>query len=206
MKVVLGPYTNWIGPYQIAEKILFWMDKHTDDRVHNFGTWLSENRRGEDSLLMKLCTWSNKLKKRQEYVRIDRYDHWNADHTLAVIIVPLLKALRANKHGSGMIDDCDVPEHLRSTSAPPLENSWDTDDNLHRRYAWFLDEVIWAFEQHTCEAETDKFYDHGEKIPGESLMDSVARIKVDEAGLRAHCERKQHAFMMFGKYFQTLWD
>ena len=30
MKVYIGPYTNWVGPYQIAEKILFWMDRYED--------------------------------------------------------------------------------------------------------------------------------------------------------------------------------
>jgi len=28
MKVKIGPYTNYIGPFQIAEKILFWKDKN----------------------------------------------------------------------------------------------------------------------------------------------------------------------------------
>ena len=26
MKVKIGPYKNWFGPYQLAEKILFWKD------------------------------------------------------------------------------------------------------------------------------------------------------------------------------------
>jgi len=28
MKVYIGPYVDWIGPYQIAEKILFWIPKY----------------------------------------------------------------------------------------------------------------------------------------------------------------------------------
>lgn len=206
MKVKLGPYTNWIGPYQIAEKLLFWMDRYEDNRVYKFGNWLGQDRKGNDSYLLKFCQWVNSFKKRQEYVKIDSYDAWNADHTMAVIIAPLLKQLRTSKHGSGFIEDCDVPEHLRSTAAPKPEHEWDTDDNLHKRYEWFLDEVIWAFEQHAKEDELAEFYDHTESNKEPDLMKSIHLLKVDDAGLEAHNKRKQRAFEMFGKYFQTLWD
>ena len=36
MKVYIGAYTTYWGPYQIAEKLLFWMNKHEDRRV---GRW-----------------------------------------------------------------------------------------------------------------------------------------------------------------------
>jgi hypothetical protein len=206
MKVKLGPYTNWIGPYQIAEKLLWWLDRYEDNRVHKLGKWLSQDRHGKDSYLLRFCQWVNSFKKRQEYVRIDRYDAWNADHTMAVIIAPLLKQLRATKHGSGYIDDADVPEHLRSTAAPKPENDWDSDANLHKRYEWFLDELIWAFEQHAKDDEESKFYDHSESNKEPDLMKSITLLKVDTEGLKAHQQRKQHAFTMFGKYFQTLWD
>ena len=41
MKVKIGPYKDFFGPYQIAEKILFWKNKYEDDSVHNLGVWLS---------------------------------------------------------------------------------------------------------------------------------------------------------------------
>ncbi len=52
MKVVIGPYTTWIGPYQIAEKLCFWAKpvpdeigmKRKPDWVHDFGTWLRFNQ------------------------------------------------------------------------------------------------------------------------------------------------------------------
>jgi hypothetical protein len=45
MKVYIGPYKNWFGPYQLAEKLCFWAKPVTDkygikskpDWVHNFG-------------------------------------------------------------------------------------------------------------------------------------------------------------------------
>jgi molybdopterin molybdotransferase len=43
-------------------------------------------------------------------------------------------------------DDIDVPEELRSTSAPPKENEYDTDANHFARWDWVMDEMIFAFE------------------------------------------------------------
>lgn len=205
MKVVLGPYTNWVGPYQIAEKLLWWLDKYEDDRVHKLGSWLAETKTGDDTWLTKFCTWIYSFKHRQEYVRIDRYDHWNADHTMAIIIAPLLESLKANKHSYGFIDDADVPEQLQSKFGIK-EDDYGSDSLAEKRYEWFLDEIIWAFNAHKSDDEHNLFYDHGQPVKGESLMDSINRIKIDQTGLDAHNKRKQHAFNMFGKYYQTLWD
>ena len=39
MKVTIGKYVDWFGPFQLAEKLLFWMDKD-DDRVYNLVIFL----------------------------------------------------------------------------------------------------------------------------------------------------------------------
>lgn len=49
MKILIGDYLNFLGPYQLAEKILFWLDKYEDDRVHDFGTWLATDKKGNDN-------------------------------------------------------------------------------------------------------------------------------------------------------------
>ena len=49
MKVKIGTYTKWVGPYQLAELLCFWAkpveDEHgfksKPDYVHNFGEWLA---------------------------------------------------------------------------------------------------------------------------------------------------------------------
>jgi len=112
-------------------------------------------------------------------IRIDKYDTWSMDSTLALIIHPMLIQLKQTKHGSPWIDDEDVPEELRSTSAPPKENEWDADDNHHARWDWVLDEMIWAFETH---------------------LDDESQFKVELFG------RKRNGFCLFGKYYQALWD
>lgn len=211
MKVVIGPYRNWIGPYQIADAIFFWQDKYSDtckwaQRASNLGDWLALDKHGDPSYLARFCEWLHSKRKRQVYIRIDKYDSWSADSTIALIALPLIKQLQATKNGSGFIEDIDVPEHLRSTSAPIKNNEWDLDDNFHKRYEWFLDEVIWALSCVVSDDDTDKYYEHGEPIKGETMMETIGRIKVDREGLDAHYARKQHALMMFGKYFETLWD
>ena len=55
MKVYIGPYKNWVGPYQIADALCFWAKniedeygyKRKPDWVHNFGTWLSHGTTDE---------------------------------------------------------------------------------------------------------------------------------------------------------------
>lgn len=161
MKVYIGPYRNWIGPYQIAEKILFWMDKDEDDRVHAFGEWLANDRHGNDSWLTKACQWVHKHKDRKVRVRIDRYDTWGMDHTLAYIVLPMLKQLKATKHGSPHCDQEDLPEGMRMSEREMRvfnDGHWDESlgsteeerDAAHGKFFaqfdWILDEMIFAFE------------------------------------------------------------
>lgn len=169
MKVHIGPYKNWFGPYQLAEKILFWIPKepdeygflHTARRVHNFGEWLAHgsvepepevgevSKWGEDrpiTWLYKLLRWVDSKKKRKIKIHIDRYDTWSMDDTLAHIILPMLKQLKDSKHGSPFVDDEDVPEHLRRTQSITAENKWDVDTNHEARWDYVLDEMIFAFE------------------------------------------------------------
>lgn len=170
MKVKIGPFVNWFGPYQLAEKLMFWVPMEKDeygfprkpDKVHKFGEWLAhgsirpepkvgERRKlGGDkrpmTKLYRFLSWVHDKKKRKVYVHIDRWDTWNMDTTLAFIIHPMLVKLKNEKHGSPSVDDEDVPDHLKSTAAPAKEHDYDTDDNHHLRWEWVLDEMIFAFE------------------------------------------------------------
>jgi hypothetical protein len=143
MKIKIGPYKDYFGPYQLAQKILFWVPKekdehgfpHTADCVHKFGEWLAhgsikpEPEVGEEhawdddrpeTWIYKLLLWIDKKKKRKIKVHIDRWDTWGMSETLGYIVRPMLKQLIATKHGAPWVDDEDVPEELRSTSAREL--------------------------------------------------------------------------------------
>jgi len=194
MKVYIGPYRNWIGPYQIAEKILFWMDKD-DDRLGNFGDWLADI-----DWLCRICNWLDSMKNRKTKIRIDRYDTWNMDHTLALIILPMLKQLKATKHGSPHTDDEDVPEHLHSTAATPLtqdeKDCGHTDDLWFKRWDWIMDEIIYAFEMELNEDWDLKIY---QREPEGWDDAKFAERKVIQ-------DRIANGFRLFGKYYQGLWD
>ena len=231
MKVKIGPHKNWIGPYQIAEALCFWAKKETDeygikhtaDWVHNFGTWLAGGD-DKDSWLQKFCVWVESKRKRTVKVKIDRWDTWSMDHTLAYIILPMLKQLKATKHGAPNTDDEDVPEHLRSTAAPSKENEWDTDDNWFKRWDWIMDEMIFAFECELDDSWEEEFrtgdfdtiwlpVDHkGNPVPKEDAKlfqmgeGPNHTYKCDYDGMKVVQDRIQNGFRLFGKYYQGLWD
>jgi hypothetical protein len=144
--------------------------------------------------------------ERKISIKIDKWDTWGMDHTLALIIAPMLVQLKETKHGAPKVDDMDVPEHLRSTSAPPKENDWDTDEYWFQRWDYILDEMIFSMQELTSENGADKFFDHSEVDESENIMTQISKIKVDNEGLDAYTARIQKGCELFGKYFQALWD
>lgn len=143
---------------------------------------------------------------RQEDVFLDKWDTYDCDHTIALIVAPLLKQLKLDKQGSPNVADEDVPEELRSTSASPKENEWDVDSNWHKRWNWVLDEMIWAMTEHVDATGDDMFYDHSEVDEEADFIEQIDKIKCDYEGLDAYQKRKQRGFELFGKYFQGLWS
>jgi hypothetical protein len=157
-------------------------------------------------------------------IKIDKYDTWSMDHTLSPIILPMLKQLKEVKHGSPFVDDEDVPEHLRSTAAPPKENEWDTDENHFKRWDWAMSEMIFAFECKVDDSWEDQFRsgEHdivwkpvdaaGNEVPkGEHKyyqMDKGPKdtYQCDYDAMRVVEARIQNGFRLFGKYYQALWD
>ena len=208
MKVRIGKYKSWIGPHQIAEAICFWTKRDVingkPDYVHNFGKWLAEDKEGNDSWLTKVCQWIYKRRKRKVKVKIDPWDSWNADRTMALIALPLLKQLQETKHGSPYVKDEDVPEHLRSCNAKPKENEWNTDEFFHDRWQYVLQEILWSLEQHVN--DDDIFYDHSKVNSEDDFMDQIRSIKVDTEGLEEYQKRKQRGFELLGRYLNCLWD
>ena len=140
-------------------------------------------------------------------VKIHNYDTWSMDHTLAPIILPMLKQLKETKHGSPWIDDEDVPKELRSISAPPKENDYDTDDNHHKRWDWVLDEMIWAFEQKARDSWESDYYEYeDDPTKTEGLGLGLKLVWEDREGREAHQKRMTNGFRLFGKYYENLWD
>jgi len=202
VKVYLSKYRyHWISPYTVLEKVFFWREIDYDEPI--IDKWSDR--------LAPICQGIQKvldfIHPKINYVKIDRWDTWSMDYTLSFIVVPMLKQLKETKHGAPFVDDEDVPEELKSTSAPPKENDYDTDENHFKRWDWALNEMIWAFEQNLDTNSEDKFFDHEEWDPTEKDFNtSLHKIKIDQVGLKAHQDRKANGFRLFGKYYQGLWD
>ncbi len=225
MKVYFSKYRNhWLSPYTILEKVLFWKDW---DNIEYDTPWVEK----WSDRLLPFCNLLNKvldkIHPRITYVKIDKYDTWNMDHTLSLIILPMLKQLKETKHGSPFVDDSDVPEGigLRSTEAPPKENDYDIDGNHHKRWDWVMDEMIFAFEHKIDDSWEDQFRKGNIDIKweedGEKFFNSVTNkeekvykmtrgpndtYECDYEGIEKISKRMDNGFRLFGKYYRGLWD
>ena len=215
MRVWTSKYrSHWISPYTILKAVCFW--EKDEDRIYNLKDEPNNPYEPWVKFLDPICTaWQRFLDfvhPRWTYVRLDPWDTWSFDHTLADIVLPGLKQLRATKHGAPFVDDEDVPEgmNLRSTEAELKENEWDTDSNHFKRWDWVLDEMIWAFEQKVTDDADSQFFDHSEcgdeKFPWNKDGQYVSKVKYDREGHQAWLERKTNGFRLFGRYYENLWD
>ena len=217
MKVYFSGYRNhWLSPYTILEKVFYWREIDYDEPI--IEKW--SNR------LSPLCVAAQKfldfVHPKIEYVKIDRYDTWSMDHTLGRIVLPMLKQLKASKHGAPYTDDEDVPDGigLRSTEAPAKENEWDIDDNHFKRWDWVIDEMIFAFQCELDDSWEEAFregvidwksvacaWDENGKPTMYSMEDGPNNTyKCDYDGMKVVQTRIRNGFCLFGKYYQNLWD
>jgi hypothetical protein len=240
MKIKIGPYKNHFGPYQLAELLCFWAKEKPDehgikrkpDWVHKFGEWLAHGsiepepkvgeirrlkRNRHQTLLYKFLLWLDSKYERKIYVKIDRWDSWSADHTLALIILPLLKQIKENKNGSPFVDDTDVPEHLKSSSAQELskdeKDMGHVDANHHLRWEYVIGEMIFAFENIVDDSWQDQFYNGEFDFAFKKLENGMSELvrdkndtsSVDREGLKEYQTRIDNGLRLFGKYYQSLW-
>lgn len=216
MKIWTSKYrSHWLSPYKIAEIICFWREVDYDE------PWVKQFNKIVGPVCEGWQWFLDKIHPRIVYVKIDHWDTWSMDHTLAEVILPMLKQLKATKHGSAMIDDEDVPVQLQSAAYKKAKKKpkrsagnssdihaidSDNDDTIHERWDWVLSEEIWAFEQMLDDEKGEsKFWDHSQcrGLPWEA--DHVSPT-CDWDGLKAHQERMQNGFRLFGKYYLCHWD
>ena len=240
MKIRIGPYTSWYGPYQLAELLCFWAKetvvdeygmKSKPDYVHKFGEWLAhgsvepEPEVGEirswgherpNTWLYDFLLWVESKKKRTIKVHIDRWDTWGMDHTLAYIILPMLKQLKATKHGAPQVDIDEVPAHLKPTkkALKAYEKDGTTDERFFDRWDWVLDEMIFAFDSKVNDGWEEQFETGESDLQWKTLEGGMSEMvrgpndtKVyDWEGRKKYEERIANGFRLFGKYYSNLWD
>lgn len=238
MKIKIGDYKNWFGPYQLADFLCFWAKEKISDHdfkekplwVRKFGEWLAfgyvkteQEKRKRHALLdhesrpktflYKFLLFLNKLKKRTVKVKIDPWDTINISHTLGYIILPLLKHLRDKGYTTPEIDDEDLPEEIRIL-------------DIHARWDWILDEIIWAFDQHMNDDNEAQFFSgvfdkisvpvdkNFNEIPETDMITKIHAwawkdgdhhtLQFDEQSYNLWLNRKLNGFRLFGKYYTHL--
>lgn len=228
MRVKIGPHRNdLISLKNLEWRYEIWRSDsfYLDDRDYK---WYDKLVMGffdkfHDLVLPINRWWCNRPRKIK--VHVDYYDVWSADHTLALIISPVLKKLKECKHGYPHVDEKDVPKHLRMTKKDRenLEYDGTVDAKHEARWIWVLDEMIWTFDQFAATDDTDQFSHNidqlemvsvpSEDIPGYSTLSfnyqkdpNKEPYWVDEEGKKKHHERKQNGLRLFAKYYQNLWD
>jgi hypothetical protein len=225
MKVNIGPYRgSWSS---------FGFERWYFDKKYGESSWeMDENKYTQlDKSIVYICSvWQKVLNKtinkylerpRDIKVKIHDYDVWSMDHTLALIVHPMLLKLKAQKHGSPFVDSEDVPEHLHPdpNRAKMHENGeieeWDIDNTIHDRWAWVLDEMIHAFE---CEVddEWERQFESGEvdftwekdEETGHSTMGKGPNhtFVVDREAMDKAWARRKNGLRLFAKYYHGLWD
>jgi hypothetical protein len=209
MKINIGPYINWTGPYQIAD--LLQKVGVSEERCFAIGermpNWINE-----------VCLWVESKRHRRLKIQIDSYDTWSMDHTLALIIVPLLQQLRNTTHG--------YPANLCSSGYSGQvhfkgEGFEYPEDHGAGKWDAILAEMIWAFEQASADDWKNQYYsgvsdiqwvettaesdDKGNKF-SELIYGPNHTVKIDQIGMAAHAKRMQDGFDLFAKYYTSLWD
>ena len=147
-----------------------------------------------------LYKWFGYSQEQSVKVRIDPWDTWSMDETLAPIILPMLKQLKQTKHGAPWVAVEDVPTNLRPTADEVLQYKAQgtTDTKFFDRWNWVLHEMIHAFEQKCEDDWTEQFCIEDPSAEWGFIMDTE--------GVTKEQERISNGFRLFGKYFENLWD
>lgn len=222
MKVFIGKYPTHRTLYLHTRKMKIFGEDQESFLAPWFERWNSFIDRHEylNDWFMKIFNWRQ---DKIQYIKIDPYDTWSLDSSLALIIAPALRQLKKNKHGAPAVDDEDVPENIRSTSAKPKENDYDVDEFHFDRWDYVLDEMIFAFETITTDWE-HQFHsgepdfnfialdENSEELPEGKVGKYYKMVrgendtwKFDFDGYNAMLSRMKNGFRLFGKYYMGLW-
>ena len=193
MKVYIGPYRDFhINVFRPLDKYMTWKHKKPywsidDDEYTKSDKFLEKIFDKINDLFNGTIHKITERFERKVKVRIDPYDTWSMDHTLALIIHPMLIQLKETNHGFGYVDPEDVP-HIGKGEEIENEN----DSFTESRWNWVMDEMIWTFEHLKDDNSYDLFYS---EVKG-----------WDREAMNAHEERIKNGLRLFGKYFRALWD
>jgi hypothetical protein len=228
MKVKIGPYPSRLNTTIYADYMT---------KKYGYSHWPSESKQTKferlldkfDDIIQSCYRPINYfLDKREQKVnvKIDRWDTWSMDATLAHIIVPMLRQLKDTKQGAPHVDKEDVPEALWPNEAEEALYAKNGQIDIHffARWDYVMDEMIFAFESKLNGDWEDQFYSGNHDritVPVDKDGNEVAKedaeyyewrkgpnhtFEIDMEGRKSYQERISNGFRLFGKYYESLWD
>ena len=213
MKVNIGPYRRHLTTHRIKCDYLELMygDNWYDIKEDQY-TWIDRVVAGFlDSIDYCLKPVNKFLCNRKVKVKYHNYDTWSLDDTLALIILPGLKQLKATNHGYASVDNEDLPTACLK------------DASGEERWEWVMDEMIWTFSEIANDYPGEDAFHSGTPdivwttvdVHGSaysegkfSRMDNGPNhtFHIDIEGRKKYDERIQRGLNLFGKYYRSLWD
>lgn len=198
MKVHIGPYRKYFGVVQLAELLKYvGIKKNTREKISEF---LGK------TFINTFLLWLESKQKRKIKIKIDNYDVWSADHTLALVILPTLLKLKEVKQSYAHVDDDDVPDNLKTINFNSLSDDQYRNDALdEEKWYYVLNEIIWAFKTIVDTESDEQFYTGTIEFTDNGIVNSDD-YSFDKEGYDKHQARIKNGLMLFGKYYQALWD
>ena len=200
MKVEIGPYLDWWGPYQILKLLTYlgFSEDTTDGWAEKSPQWFTD-----------VCQWIENKRKRKIKIKIDKYDTWGMDSTLALIIIPMLKQLKATKHGipGSMFveEDGENGYGYSEATMAKAEAKWDM----------IIDHMMWSFKQ-VLDEEHDAFTIVKGKLDFKDYPEDEGKgtrplrwereYEMRWDAYHAYHERIQEGLDLFSKHYKSLWD
>lgn len=143
------------------------------------------------------------ITRRKVKIKYHDYDTWNLDHTLALVILPGLKQLKASRHGYSSVENEDLPTACLK------------DASREERWEWVMDEMIWAFNEIANDYPgADAFSTGNIDLRFKKLDNGLSKLdkgpnhtfNVDFDGRKKYDDRIQRGLNLFAKYYRSLWD
>ena len=120
--------------------------------------------------------WSRLIGERKIEVKIDNYDVWSADRTLALVILPMLKRFREDMNGV----PCDFVTGESDEEFQQGEIAWELT----------VDKMIFSFQS---------------IVNDDDILDFDLKTPEGKAAYFGHEAKVQEGLELFGKYFRNLW-
>lgn len=223
MKYITRKPVNWFGPYQLfypVEKFLIKLG-YTEDQAFDFVHDIVEHIPNRPFELID--KFRRSLPWNKQVVKIDKWDTWNMDTTLAHIILPMLKQLKETKHGI----PCEFAEVGGENWNSQLCFDFYSEDTNQlfeekavARWDEVMDKMIWSFEQKLLDATSEDAYwePYWEDMTPEEVVEETEnsiykqldvehpRKKINREKMEEYRRRVDEGFELFGKYYQSLWD